>query len=60
MALTTVPSGPNARAVTARVRALLAEGGLDAGLADQHRERMRWEIDVILNGLATTPAGRMP
>src|ERR1700733_354566 len=86
VALTTVPSGPNARAVTARVRALLAEGGLDAatvaaaldllalfvtaaaldrvpaaaGLAGQHRERMRWEIDVILNGLATTPAGPMP
>jgi AcrR family transcriptional regulator len=86
VALTTVPSGPNAMAITARVRELLAEGGLDAatvpaaldllalfvtaaaldrvpvvaGPADQHRERMRWEIDVILNGLATTPAGRVP
>jgi AcrR family transcriptional regulator len=29
VALTTVPSGPNAIAVTERVRALLAEGGLD-------------------------------
>jgi AcrR family transcriptional regulator len=86
VALTTVPSGPNATVVTARVRGLLAEGGIDAatvpaaldllalfvtaaaldrvpavaGPADQHRERMRWEIDVILNGLAITPAGRVP
>jgi AcrR family transcriptional regulator len=86
VALATVPSGPNAIVITARVRDLLAEGGLDAatvpaaldllalfvtaaaldrvpaasGQADQHRERLRWEIDVILNGLAVTPTGRVP
>jgi hypothetical protein len=75
VALTTVPSGPNAIVVTERVRALLAEGGLDEatipaaldllGLfvtgaaldrvpeanSDAHRQRLRWEIDVILSGL---------
>ena len=82
VALTTVPSGPNAIAVTERVRALLAEGGLDEatipaaldllGLfvtgaaldrvpeanSEAHRQRLRWEIDVILSGLiATGPPG---
>jgi AcrR family transcriptional regulator len=75
VALTTVPAGPNAIAVTERVRALLTEGGLDVaaipaaldllglfvtGAAldrvplaapEQHRQRLRWEIDVILSGL---------
>jgi AcrR family transcriptional regulator len=82
VALTTVPSGPNAIAVTERVRTLLAEGGLDEatipaaldllGLfvtgaaldrvpeanSDAHRQRLRWEIDVILSGLiAVGPPG---
>jgi AcrR family transcriptional regulator len=82
VALTTVPSGPNAIAVTERVRALLAEGGLDEatipaaldllGLfvtgaaldrvpeanSEAHRQRLRWEIDVILSGLiAAGPPG---
>lgn len=75
VALTTVPEGPNAVAVTARVRELLAEGGLPAatvpaaldllalfvtgaaldrvpaGALEQRRERLRWEIDVIVSGL---------
>jgi AcrR family transcriptional regulator len=75
IALTTVPAGPNAVAVTERVRALLAEGGLSAATIPAaldllalfvtgaaldrvpvtapgpHRERLRWEIDVILSGL---------
>jgi AcrR family transcriptional regulator len=87
VALSRVPSGPNAVAITARVRALLAEGGgipeavIPAALdllglfvtaaaldrvpgalfgSEQHRDRLRWEIEVILNGLAATagPAGR--
>ena len=82
VALTTVPSGPNAVAVTERVRALLAEGGLGQatipaaldllGLfvtgaaldrvpetnSEAHRQRLRWEIDVILSGLiAAGPPG---
>jgi AcrR family transcriptional regulator len=82
VALTTVPSGPNAIAVTERVRALLAEGGLGQaaipaaldllGLfvtgaaldrvpetnSEAHRQRLRWEIDVILSGLiAVGPPG---
>jgi AcrR family transcriptional regulator len=76
IALTTVPAGPNAVAVTEQVRALLAEGGLgEATIAaaldllalfvtgaaldqvpvaapEQHQDRLRWEIDVILSGLA--------
>ena len=81
VALTTVPDGPNAVAVTGRVRELLAEGGLPAatvpaaldllalfvtgaaldrvpaGAPEQHRERLRWEIDVIVSGLIAV-AGR--
>ena len=82
VALTTVPSGPNAIAVTERVHALLAEGGIGEatipaaldllGLfvtgaaldrvpeanSDAHRQRLRWEIDVILSGLiAVGPPG---
>ena len=80
IALTAVPDGPNAVAVTDRVRALLAEGGLpDAavpaaldllalfvtgaaldrvptGAPEQRRERLRWEIDVILSGLLSVGA----
>jgi AcrR family transcriptional regulator len=80
IALTTVPSGPNAVAVTERVRHLLAEGGLSeatipaaldllglfvtgaaldrvpVGAPEQHRERLRWEIDVILSGLVAVDA----
>jgi AcrR family transcriptional regulator len=80
VALAKVPSGPNAREITARVRELLAEGqipetaipaALDllglfvtAAALDrvpaasstprQHHDLLRWEIEVILNGLATT------
>ena len=80
VALAKIPSGPNAREITARVRELLAEGqipptaipvGLDllalfvtAAALDrvpaasstprQHHDLLRWEIEVILNGLATT------
>jgi len=80
VALAKVPSGPNAREITARVRELLADGqipesaipaALDllalfvtAAALDrvpaasstprQHRDLLRWEIEVILNGLATT------
>ena len=79
VALTTVPSGPNAIVVTERVRALLAEGGIDGPVAldllglfvtgaaldrvpevnsEAHRQRLRWEIDVILSGLiAVGPPG---
>ena len=81
VALTTVPSGPNAIAVTERVHALLAEGGLGEatipaaldllGLfvtgaaldrvptvnSEAHRQRLRWEIDVILTGLIAVPPG---
>jgi AcrR family transcriptional regulator len=80
VALTTVPAGPNAIAMTRRVRTLLAEGGLDEAtipaaldllalfvigaaldrvpIADpeQHRQRLRWEIEVILTGLIATGA----
>jgi AcrR family transcriptional regulator len=80
VALTTVPAGPNAIAMTGRVRTLLAEGGLDEAtipaaldllalfvigaaldrvpVADpeQHRQRLHWEIDVILTGLIATGA----
>ena len=78
--LAKVPSGPNAREITARVRELLAEGqipgtaipaALDllglfvtAAALDrvpaasatprQHHDLLRWETEVILNGLATT------
>jgi AcrR family transcriptional regulator len=73
VALTTVPDGPNAVAVTGRVRELLAQGNLPAAAVPaaldllalfvtgaaldrvptggQRRERLRWEIDVILSGL---------
>jgi len=80
VALAKIPSGPNAREITARVRELLAEGqipetaipaALDllalfvtAAALDrvpaasstprQHQDLLRWEIEVILNGLATT------
>ena len=80
VALAKVPSGPNAREITARVRELLAEGqipgtaipaALDllglfvtAAALDrvpaasatprQHHDLLRWETEVILNGLATT------
>ncbi len=79
IALTTVPDGPNASAITARVRDLLAEGGIPeatvpaaldllglfvtgaaldrvpvvAGTPGQHRQRLRWEVDVILTGLVS-------
>jgi AcrR family transcriptional regulator len=80
VALTTVPAGPNAIAMTGRVRTLLADGGLDdatipaaldllalfvIGAAldrvpvadpEQHRQRLHWEIDVILTGLIATGA----
>jgi AcrR family transcriptional regulator len=86
VALSRVPDGPNAVAITARVRALLAEGGIPEAVipaaldllglfvtaaaldrvpgalfgSEQHRERLRWEIEVILNGLTATagPADR--
>jgi AcrR family transcriptional regulator len=80
VALAKVPSGPNARQITARVRELLAEGrvpetaipaafdllglfvtaaALDrvpaaSATPRQHHDLLRWEIEVILNGLATT------
>jgi AcrR family transcriptional regulator len=80
VALAKVPSGPNARQITARVRELLAEGqipetaipaALDllglfvtAAALDrvpaasatprQHHDLLRWETEVMLNGLATT------
>ena len=80
VALAKVPSGPNAREITARVRELLAEGqipgtaipaaldllglfvtaaALDrvpavSSTPQQHHDLLRWEIEVILNGLATT------
>jgi AcrR family transcriptional regulator len=87
VALTTIPGGPNAREITARVRALLIEGqvsesaipaALDllalfvTGAAldrvpatfltpEQQRDRLRWHIDVVLNGLvATEPAPARP
>jgi AcrR family transcriptional regulator len=80
IALTAVPTGPNAVVVTERVRALLAEGGLSpatvpaaldllalfvtgaaldqvpAADPEQHQDRLRWEIDVILSGLAAVDA----
>jgi AcrR family transcriptional regulator len=80
VALSSIPSGPNAQKITARVRELLAEGqiaeaavpgALDllalfvtaAALdrvpaahltARQRHDLLRWQIDVILNGLAAT------
>ena len=80
VALAKVPSGPNAREITARVRELLAEGqipgtaipaaldllglfvtaaALDrvpavSSTPQQHHDLLRWENEVILNGLATT------
>ena len=80
VALTAVPSGPNAIAITGRVRDLLTEGGLAAATIpaaldllalfvtaaaldrvpattttpEHHQRLLRWEIDVILNGLAAT------
>jgi AcrR family transcriptional regulator len=85
VALAEVPSGPNAREITARVRELLAEGripetaipaafdllglfvtaaALDrvpaaSSTPQQHHDLLRWEIEVILNGLATT-ASQIP
>ena len=79
VALTSVPGGPNATAITRRVRDLLAEGGIPEATIpaaldllglfvtaaaldrvpaatttpEQHRQRLRWEIDVILTGLTT-------
>jgi AcrR family transcriptional regulator len=81
VALAKVPSGPNAREITVRVRDLLAEGQIPEtaipGALDllalfvtaaaldrvpaasatpgQHHDLLRWEIEVILNGLAATP-----
>jgi AcrR family transcriptional regulator len=81
VALTTIPDGPNATAITAQVRGLLTEAGLaDAAIPGaldllalfvtgaaldrvpatvssphQHQQHLRWEIDVILNGLTATP-----
>jgi AcrR family transcriptional regulator len=81
VALSRVPSGPNAQKITGRVKALLAEGhiaeaAVPAALdllalfvtaaaldrvptasftSKQRQTRLRWEIDVILNGLAATP-----
>jgi AcrR family transcriptional regulator len=83
VALSRIPSGPNARKITGRVRQLLAEGqiaeaavpgALDllalfvtAAALDrvptasigskQRQDLLRWEIDVILNGLAATRQG---
>jgi AcrR family transcriptional regulator len=83
VALSSIPSGPNAQKITAQVRALLAEGqiaeaAVPAALdllalfvtaaaldrvpaahltAGQRRDLLRWQIDVILNGLATTEPG---
>jgi AcrR family transcriptional regulator len=80
VALTSVPSGPNAIVITGRVRDLLTEGGIPAATipaaldllalfvtgaaldrvpaaaatTEQHRQRLRWEIDVILTGLVAT------
>jgi hypothetical protein len=80
VALAKVPSGPNAREITARVRELLAEGRIPetaipaafdllglfvtaaardrvpaaSSTPQQHHDLLRWEIEVILNGLATT------
>jgi AcrR family transcriptional regulator len=81
VALTAVPSGPSAVAITRRVSDLLADGGIAAagipaaldllGLfvtaaaldrvpaaasPQRQEQRLRWEIDVILNGLAVTGA----
>lgn len=85
VALTAVPSGPNAVAITARVKDLLAEGGIPAGsipaaldllglfvtaaaldrvpaavsTPERHRAHLRWEVDVILAGLAAAgPPGQ--
>ena len=87
VALSRVPSGPNAQKITGRVRAMLAEGqiaeaAVPAALdllalfvtaaaldrvptgsfsSKQRQTRLRWEIDVILNGLsATGPEGSRP
>jgi AcrR family transcriptional regulator len=83
VALTSIPAGPNATAVTGRVRDLLAEGGIPvaaipaaldllglfvtaaaldrvpaaAMTPEQHRQRLRWEIGVILAGLTTAVRG---
>jgi AcrR family transcriptional regulator len=82
VALATVPAGPNATAITGRVRDLLAEGGIPEATIpaaldllglfvtaaaldrvpaatttpEQHQQRLRWEVDVILSGL--TAAGQ--
>jgi AcrR family transcriptional regulator len=82
VALSSIPSGPNAQKITVRVRALLAAGqiaeaAVPAALdllalfvtaaaldrvpaahltATQRREVLRWQIDVILNGLSATEA----
>src|ERR1700685_1140054 len=81
VALSRVPSGPNAQKITGQVKALLAEGhiaeaAVPAALdllalfvtgaaldrvptasftSKQRQTRLRWEIDVILNGLSATP-----
>jgi AcrR family transcriptional regulator len=83
VALSTVPTGPNATQITARVRDLLTEAGIrdtavpaaldllalfvTAAALDrvpvarstsrQHRDLLRWEIEVILNGLSATEPG---
>lgn len=79
VALTAVPSGPSAVAITRRVSDLLTEGAIAeaavpaaldllglfvtaaaldrvpaAASPGQREQRLRWEIDVILNGLAVT------
>jgi AcrR family transcriptional regulator len=86
VALSRVPSGPNAQKITGRVRELLAEGqiakaAVPAALdllalfvtaaaldrvptasftSKQRQDLLRWEIDVILNGLAATGPEGVP
>ena len=87
VALAKVPVGHHAARVSARVRALLIEGGIPeaaipaaldllglfvtaaaldrvpaaSSTPGQHHKRLRWEIEVILNGLAATgPAPDLP
>jgi AcrR family transcriptional regulator len=83
VALSRIPTGPNAQKITGQVRGLLAEGqiaeaavpaALDllalfvtAAALDrvptasvtsrQRQDLLRWEIDVILNGLVATGQG---
>jgi len=83
VALSRVPSGPNAQKITHRVRELLAEGQIagaavpaaldllalfvtgaaldrvptDSVTSKPRQDLLRWEINVILNGLAATEQG---